>query len=456
MEKSKFYQVINKLILPLFTGSSLVGEEPSSPRDLEVAIGRQKNLCIKANKNDEYRILIKRGRAFQQFEINLLRYVLKELNDIDEMAIQDQNYEQLMQSKAIEKAVCESLSQSTTTTMLGIITELENWSNRTYEGKRPTFGVIINQQETESVSVSPLQHYTKIMSKNFVALLSDGKSSFIELDKDGYLMGYLALSNVRKYTTITPNDFENVARYCNERRIGIVLTESGDLLVFKNRQLLFAKRRGIWNVYCHEEVIQLLSYKASHSQRDIRRAIYLTALDCLFAYNGGVIIYLNKDEKDKALATINAKDLLSEDYYKVKKEIELEESTKLYNLPYSNSMMEEFNCTYEEYIEKNECVKSSCLRKFIEGKKFQDLSRKLREELVGMDGATVIDFDGTIIAIGAILKIEAGSNEGGRLAAATSLAKYGVSIKISQDGQMQGFCPDKRAPNGIKALFTVN
>ena len=455
MEKVKFYQVINKLILPLFTGSSLVGEETSSSRDSEVAIGKQKSLFIKANKNDEYRVVIKRSRAFQQFEVNLLRYVLKELNDIDEMQIQDSNYEQIMQIKAIEKAVCESLSQNTTTTMLGIITELENWSNRTYEGKKPTFGVIINQQENEQEVTSSL-HYTKIMSKNFVALLSDGKSSFIELDKDGYLMGYLALSNVRKYTTIAPNDFENVARYCNEKRIGIVLTESGDLLVFKNRQLLFAKRRGVWNVYCHEEVIQLLSYKASHSQRDIRSAIYLTALDCLFAYNGGVIIYLNKDEKEKALATINAKDLLSEDYYEVKKGLEFEESSKLYNLPYSSSMMEEFNCSYEEYIEKNDCVKANCLRKFIEGKKFQDLSRKLREELVSMDGATVIDFDGTIIAIGAILKIEAGSNEGGRLAAATNLAKYGVSIKISQDGQMQGFCPDKRAPNGIKALFTVN
>ena len=80
----------------------------------------------------------------------------------------------------------------------------------------------------------------------------------------------------------------------------------------------------------------------------------------------------------------------------------------------------------------------------------------MREELVGMDGATIIDFDGRIIATGAILKIDAGSNEGGRLAAATNLARYGVSIKISQDGQMQGFCPEKRSSSNIKLLFTVN
>ena len=71
-----------------------------------------------------------------------------------------------------------------------------------------------------------------------------------------------------------------------------------------------------------------------------------------------------------------------------------------------------------------------------------------------MDGATVIDSDGTIIAVGAILKIEAGSEGGGRLAAATTLSKYGVAIKISQDGIIKAFYPDRK--NGkVKTLFTV-
>ena len=73
-----------------------------------------------------------------------------------------------------------------------------------------------------------------------------------------------------------------------------------------------------------------------------------------------------------------------------------------------------------------------------------------------MDGATIIDFDGTIVAVGAILKIEAGSTGGGgRLAATKGLSKYGVSIKISQDGIMQGFCFDKKE-NAPKQLFIVN
>ena len=71
-----------------------------------------------------------------------------------------------------------------------------------------------------------------------------------------------------------------------------------------------------------------------------------------------------------------------------------------------------------------------------------------------MDGAVVIDSEGVIIAAGAILKIEAGSEGGGRLAAATTLSKYGTAIKISQDGVIKAFYPDRKN-NCVKTLFTV-
>ena len=42
-----------------------------------------------------------------------------------------------------------------------------------------------------------------------------------------------------------------------------------------------------------------------------------------------------------------------------------------------------------------------------------------------------------------IIKIDAGSSGGGRLAAAKTLSNYGISIKISNDGSMQGFKMDR-------------
>ena len=85
------------------------------------------------------------------------------------------------------------------------------------------------------------------------------------------------------------------------------------------------------------------------------------------------------------------------------------------------------------YVQKNGAVTITG------AKTFQDLDRRLRQELVAIDGATLVDHKGTILAVGAILRIDGGSAGGGRLAAAIALSKLGVGIKVSQDGGIAGF-----------------
>lgn len=454
MEKSEFYKVVNKLVLPLFIGSFIEGEEESTSRDSEVAFGRRNSLLIKPSKTDEYRLILRRGQPFQVFEVNLLRNILDEINKISSLNLDDESYISVLQNNAIEKSICASISDAeTSNVMFGILTELEKWGARTYEGKKIAIGIIINTSLDNSDQPETIS-YSDIMDRDFFALLSDGIDSYIEFDKKGNLVGYLQLDKVKKVPSIAPCDYEMVARYCNDKRIGIVLTKNGDFLIFKNRELLFSKRLGGWNIYSHEEVIQLLSYRGNYSLKDIRRSVYYTALDTSFAYSGGCIIYLNKDTVEGALTHINAHDILDERYFEIKKRQELENAGKLYNLQNLASVEAMYNVSYQTFLEEQNCVKVECLRKIISGKPFHELSRKLRQELVSMDGATVIDSDGTIIAVGAILKIEAGSEGGGRLAAATTLSKYGISIKISQDGILKAFYPDRK--NGkVKVLFTV-
>ena len=68
MDKNEFYEVVGKLIVPLFTGSFLAGETESSQRDLEVALGKGNSVLLKPSKMDDYRIILKRGQAFKSFE----------------------------------------------------------------------------------------------------------------------------------------------------------------------------------------------------------------------------------------------------------------------------------------------------------------------------------------------------------------------------------------------------
>lgn len=454
MEKEKFVEVINRLILPLFVGSVLTGESESTSRDSEIAYGKQNSLWLKPNKNEEYRLSLKRGRAFQPYEVNLLKNIFKELDDIDSLNIEDPNYVVTLQERAIEKAISEVVSGSANETMLGIITELERWSYRTYEGKKINFGVIIDTSSDDEDN--EFLHYTQIFDKDFFVLLSDGKKSFVEFNRDGYFKGSIILEKLRNYATITPNEFENIAKYCGDKRIGIVLTDNGDILIFKNRALMFAKRKNHWNIYSHEEVIQLLSYRSSQSLKDVRRSIYLTALDCSFNYSGGILVYLKKDMTSDALYHISSRDVLTEEHFALKKQSVIEDAGAKQNLKKIMETTSYYAGTFDDFLIRNGCRKTLALRKLIAGKKFYELSRKTREDLVAMDGATIVDYDGTIIAVGAILKIEAGSSGGGgRLAATRSLAKYGVTIKISQDGIMQGFCNDKKS-GGVKQLFVVN
>ncbi len=77
---------------------------------------------------------------------------------------------------------------------------------------------------------------------------------------------------------------------------------------------------------------------------------------------------------------------------------------------------------------------------------FKDIDRLVRAEMIAVDGATILDHSGNIIAAGAIIKVEQASEDGARTAAARTLAQYGVSIKISVDGEIKVF---RNNPNNV-------
>jgi hypothetical protein len=83
-------------------------------------------------------------------------------------------------------------------------------------------------------------------------------------------------------------------------------------------------------------------------------------------------------------------------------------------------------------------AKARLLQRAINGKLFHALDRRLRKEILAIDGATILDHTSQLLAAGAILKVPGGSSGGGRRAAALALAPYGVGIKVSADGGIEG------------------
>ena len=85
-------------------------------------------------------------------------------------------------------------------------------------------------------------------------------------------------------------------------------------------------------------------------------------------------------------------------------------------------------------------IRNKLLKQLIAGHNFRTLDRKLRCELIALDGACIIDArQGTIYSFGAIIQNDSGSATGGRSAAAKKLSRYGIAIKISTDGYIDVF-----------------
>lgn len=443
MNKQDFINFLESNVLSLFTGSEIVGEEPSSSRDACVAQGSGGSALVKFTKADEYRLVIKRVQPFKNFEISIIKSIILEMSKIYTNKIAHE-YRNQIEHIITERAICKAITNNYAT-LQTILTALSNWSMRTYEGSRAQFGFIVSNKKAREGN--PNLNIKNFLNKDFCALLGDGIDTFVEVSADGFLMNYLTSPKINTEDLLVPYECLKVANLCTGSKIGVCLLADGDILLFKNKMLVFAKRSGVWVSFSHQVIIDKLADRDSENE-EIRKAIYLSSIDTSFNKCGGCVVHVSNSERYNVLKHINPADILVEECYNYIME---ESKSKSFFAELTEESSYE---PFKEFIRQDKCTKSATLIKIIKGRKFHELGRKLRLELMGIDGATVIDSDGTILAVGAIIKIEAGSTGGGRLAAAKMLSNYGIAIKISNDGSIQGFRADRNRLR-VKPLFAI-
>lgn len=442
MERNEFVDFLNTNILPIFTGAEIVGEEPSTSRDTVVAMGSGGCLLVKFHKEDESRLVIKRSQPFKNFEVSLVRSILTELLSIYAGPVGEAGYYSVLQNHVIEKAICKSVSESSYETILKIVSEMTKWGNRTYEGQKALFGFLICNVKAPK-TVNPNLHISKILNENFGAVVANGVDTCLKISSDGYLLNYLSVPDSKEQSINAPYEYIDMANLCSGSRVGVTLSRTGDILIFHEKNLVFAKKTGVWSRYSHEEIIERIADKTSEQADKTRRAIYLSALDVSFARTGGCVVHLDKDQEQAVLNHVDLSDILIERFY-VQKTEQIMKSL----CTDENAILPEVT-PFEEYISSPKCIKTANIIKMISGKKFYELGRKLRQELMSIDGATIINNDGEVLAVGAIILIEGGGFSGGRLAASKTLSKFGVSLKISADGQILGFKQDRHKNKSV-------
>jgi hypothetical protein len=393
MDEHAFRALLIDHMVPMFAGTELGKAKSSSSRHALVAYENPCALLMKPSRNSNYRVQLLRSQAFTSEEKRLFGLFVAELADIASQA-DAAHFPDLM--SVIPRRVISTFLPAATGrgTLDEAIREFEELASQTYEGHP----VVMALGMTGAVGYGPIT-LEELWREDFSRVISNGFDSMYRCGSDGRVSNVVYLPHPLS-VAFAPHRLGAIAGWCRQNRVAIVLNRSGEVLLFKDGKLQFAKRRGAWRYYPHDSVVQRLRV----GNALLRRAVYESCLDVSFARTGGCVAVLTETVRSKLSRALASRDLLDRD----------------------------------------EITRTKLLSRAINNRTFQDLDRRFRQELLSMDGATVLTRTGKVLTAGSIVKVPSGSTGGGRKAAALQLSRLGLAIKISADGPITGF--RKRKP----------
>jgi len=444
MTQKRFREILEEFVVYLYPNLD-IKEEIDTLTQSYAELLEDGSMNLKGDIHGTKGFNIVRERPFLVNDEKLLESFISEICLIESYSNLNSEYTEILITNALNNAIARTLSSVSSQTIIRVINALVSFSERTYEGKNISYGVIINDSikcDNRTNNLSFAEFIDTISS----TVLTDGFESFIEIDSEGYVLKYIQLNSEKNNLGLAPYDNTRILEYCGDNNIGIVLNKKGEILIFHDGELKYTKHGRRWNAYNHKETIRLIYDRSENDNLLFAKSVYLTALDTSFSSTGGIISFLDENEVQNALVHVNIRDIVNEKYFNIKRELMKEENDPEYERIKDLS--------FDEFLRDEENVKSCAINRIIGGRKFFMLYRKLRQELVSIDGATIIDYNGDLVAVGAIVKIEAGSTGGGRLAAAKTLSHYGISIEISSDASIKGFALDENG--NPEAIFTIS
>jgi hypothetical protein len=397
VEQDQLWRISEGYLCPLFSGAWLDGTAVSTPHDQLVAQRDPRSLVFKVHSADDYRLILRRGEKFGVPARRIVRSFVEVMREIEPAlsTAYESDVLRTLQRKVLARSIVGGAMQDC---LLSAIDWLEAWADRSYEGEAVTVALGFDPQaEGTGLALEELR------SLEFSAVLSNGVDTMVRADPRGYVVGHECLDTKGEPPSFAPYSQAALAAWAADGRVALALTPLGEILIFENSQLRFAKRSGRWHFLTHRPIVTRMPVPGSVA---IRRAVYESCLDASFANQGACIGVVMKGCAGRWEDVVMPRDRLSD----------------------------------------RDGLKAKALSRLIAGRPFHELDRRFRQELLSIDGALVIDHRGRVLAVGAIVKIPGGSTGGGRLAAARSLATFGLGIKVSQDGSIVCFHGDETEP----------
>jgi len=392
-----FREILQESLLPMLSGTELGSTKTSSEHHALVAYENPCSLFMKPSVKSTFRVRLRRSQAFTPEEKRLVGILIDELAEVVPQV--ETSYFRDLLAFLPRRLISRFLpGERGRRSVEEAIRQFEILASQTYEG-RP---VVAALGLTGSIGYGALR-LDELWKEDFSRVLSNGFDSMYVCGSDGRVFN-LAFLPYPPSVEFAPHRLGSIAAWCDKaQRVALVLNRNGEVLVFNDRKLRFARRRGAWRYYAHESVVSRLGV----GNKALRRAVYESCLDVSFARSGGCVAVLGANIGAKVKKVLSENDLINKK---------------------GNPRTQLLACAIR--------------------RPFQHLDRRLRQELLSMDGATVLKNTGEVITAGSIVRVPGGSTAGGRRAAALQLSGLGLGIKISADGPITGF----RAGKEIFAL----
>ena len=422
MEPSLFRSLVKQHLLPLVSGAELLPGTSISPtvRPAVVERGRH-SIELKPKQETSWCLTLTRTQTFAKpqegrvSEIALVKAFVAELAAMPpgfESSIYATDLMARLPRRLVVNTVCPVGVERDA--VLVAIDQLEAWSSCSYEGQpivsavgfKPEPGASAKKASSkEAISEASAQdpipsvYLPEAWAEDFGAVLTNSFDTMLVADFSGQLLSYDAMAAPEEPQPLAPVRLGAMAHWSAQHhdRLVIVLNRADELLVLRNGALVFTKRAGSWFFLAPEAIVQQMG---GPRNPDLKRAVYASCLDAPFAGTGACIGILNAD---------------------------------------STARLKEIAPESADHILSQRSAKARLLQRAINYQPFQALDRRLRQEILAIDGATILDHNGQILAAGAILKVPGGSSGGGRRAAAVALAGFGMGIEVSADGGIEGF-----------------
>ena len=442
--KKAIIQAVTEFLAPLFGPATEILDDEytrESFDDVAELNGRLFMLRIALTGRAEDEVFMFRAIPFTETEQHIARNILAEWQKIFTAPHLD-DYAAVCLRQAQLIGIAKILSPEHHATVQGILNLLSFWSSETYEGDKISFSVGIDENDGGPAPVN----FFDICNEDYAKVLTSGCDSLLVCNAEGGITAYCESplpAEAEAAHVYAPLPFLPVAYWTSQNRCAFCLSKNGDILVFKNQQLLFAKRRGKWLHFSHQAYLAELGYQGQSGSRSTIEALYLSLLDVSFRRKGACIGFFKKNAVTPWMINERRNQRIGQN-------ITQAELVRI--------SQENLHSHLKEIVNKNDILehesssKTALLRSALPNTSFSQIPRRLRAELLSIDGATLVFDDGSVFAVGAILKVPGGSSSGGRKAAAMTLAEHGIGIKVSNDGHITAW--SRRAEEG-QALFEI-